>query len=88
MHDTKSDMDIALLQIRSTPLGPGLPCPAMLLFNHPIRGIMPILSRPLISTNNDDEHNEALVKRCTKKDKNHDTSRNYDFIPIGYTVVV
>ena len=34
--DTKSDIHKALLQITSTPLRPGLPGPAMLLFNHPI----------------------------------------------------
>ena len=61
--DAKSNMLIALLQIRSTPLGPGLPSPATL--DHPIRGIMPALSRLPISPNNSDEHYDALVK--TKK---------------------
>ena len=51
--DTKSDPHIALLQIRSTPLGLGLPSPATLLFNHPIRGIMAIIYRPLVCLNND-----------------------------------
>ena len=60
-------MHIAYLQIRSTPLWSGLPSPATLLFNHPIRGIMPIHSRLLISTNNDDQCYEILVKRQTKK---------------------
>ena len=64
--DTKSDPHIALLQIRSTPLGLGLPSPTTLLFNHPIRGIMPIINRPPIDLNNDDEHYEALVKRQMK----------------------
>ena len=65
--DTKSDMHIALLQIRSTPLGQGLPSPARLLFNNPIRGIMPILSRSPIGPNNNDEHYEASVERQTKR---------------------
>ena len=69
------------------PLGPGLQSPATLLFNHPIRGIMLILSRLLISTKNNDEHYEALVKR-QKKNKSHDTSRNYNFIPIESAVEV
>ena len=43
--DTSSDPHIALMQIRSTPLGQGLPSPATLLFNHPVRG-MPIINRP------------------------------------------
>ena len=49
---------------------------------------MPIIKRPLIGLNNDDEHYEALVKRQTKNDKNHDTSRKYASIPIGCTVAV
>ena len=65
--DTKSDPHIAFLQIRLTPLGTGLPSPATLLFNHPIRGIMPKINRPPIGVNNDDEHYEALVKGQTKK---------------------
>ena len=57
--DAKFDMYIALLQIRSSPLEPGLPSPATLLFNCPIRGVMPILNRLLISPiNDDDEHHE------------------------------
>ena len=48
---TKSDLHIALLQIRQTPLSPGLPSPATLLFDCPIRGIMPILTRLLLNLN-------------------------------------
>ena len=33
---TNEDIHVALLQIRVTPLKPGLPSPATLLFNHPI----------------------------------------------------
>ena len=91
--DTKSDLLIALLQIRSTPQGPGLSCPATGLFNCPIRDIMPIVNRPVINSNNsdqhkDDQHYEAVVKRQTKDDKNHDTFRNYASFPLGSTVVV
>ena len=81
-------MHIALLQIRPTSLRSGLPSPAKLLFNCPIRGIKPILCRLLISPNNDDEHYEVLVKRQTKKDKNHDTPKNYTFLLIGSAVAV
>ena len=86
--DTKSVLHITLLQIRSTPLGPGLLSPATLLFNCQKRSIMQIISRLPISPNNNDEYYEALVERGTKKDKNHDTPQNYDFISIGSTVVV
>ena len=64
--DTKSDPPIALLQIRSTPLGPVLPGPATLLFSYPVRGIMPILTRLPLNLNNDEEHYEALISRQTK----------------------
>ena len=79
--DTKSDIHIILLQIRSTPLRPRMPSPAKLLCNHPIRDIMPITNRVLVNSNNVDAHNKALVKRQTKNDKNYDTSRNYASFP-------
>ena len=34
--EANEDLHIALSHIRSTQLEPGLPCPATLLFNHPI----------------------------------------------------
>ena len=49
---------------------------------------MPITNRPPIGLNNSDEDYEALVKRQTKNDKNHDTPRMYAPIPIGSTVAV
>ena len=40
---------MALLQIHMTPLGQGLPSPAMLMFNRPVCSIMPILDcKPLV----------------------------------------
>ena len=75
--DTKSDIYVAFLQMRSTPLGPGMPCPAMLLFNCPRRGFKSIINRwPVNSNNDDDEHYDTLVKSQTENDKNHVTSRN------------
>ena len=73
----KCDPHIASLYIRKTPLGPGLPSPVTVLFNYPVRGIMPIISRLPISINNDEEHYELPVNRQTKNDKNQGTSRNY-----------
>ena len=60
--DTKSDIHLALLQVRMMPVGPGPPSPATLLFNHPTMGIMPIINRVLISKDNDDECHKTLVK--------------------------
>ena len=39
--DTNNDDILTLLQIRSIPIGTGLLSPAMLLFNRPIRGLLP-----------------------------------------------
>ena len=86
--DTKFDPHIDFLQIKSSPLGLGLPSPAALLFNHPVRGIMLTVNRPPIGVNNNDEHYRVLVKKLTKNYKNHNTSRNYALIPIGSTVAV
>ena len=75
------------MQIRSTPLEPGLQA-LQHLFNCPLRGIMPAVNRLPFDVNNNDEYYKALVKRQTKNDNNHDTSRNYALIPIGSTVTV
>ena len=48
---------------------------------------MPVVSRLLINSNNDDEHYEGLVNRQIKDDKNHDTSRCYASFLLGSTVV-
>ena len=75
--DTKSNIHIALLQLKSTLLGPGLLSPAMLLFNHPKTGILPIVKWTPINLYNNDEQYEMLVNRQTKNDKNLDTFRNF-----------
>ena len=51
--ETKYHIYIALLEIRATSLEPGLPSPAKLLFNYPIWGIMPIINRIPIVTQDD-----------------------------------
>ena len=71
-----------------TPVGPGLPSQATILFTCLIRDIMPIISRLLAGVNNDEEHYEALVNRQTKNDKNQGTPRNHVSIPTGCTVAV
>ena len=72
-----------------TPLGPGIfPTLATMLFNWPVRGIMPIINRPPVGRNNNKEHYEVLIERQMKDDKNKGTPKNYVSIPIGSTVVV
>ena len=79
---------MALLQIKTTPLGQGLPSPATLLFNYLVHGIMPVIDKKLISIDNDDEHHKNLTQRQGKNDQNKDTSQIFVSIPIGSTVVV
>ena len=85
--DTKSDIHISLLQIRSTVIGLELPNSAMLLFNHPIRGIMPIISRLLVNSNNDEEHYETLVK-IQRMIKTIILQENYFCFPLGSSVII
>ena len=86
---SRNDMHIALLQIRTKPLGQGLPSPAMLLFNHPVRGTMPIINRLLIGTDDDDdEHHKALVDRKCQNGQEKDASKNLVSLPIGSTVAI
>ena len=49
---------------------------------------MPALNRLPINTNNDDDHYETLMERQAKADKDYDTSRNYNSIPVVSTGVV
>ena len=46
--DSRCDPHIALLQKGMTPLGQRLPSPATMLFNHPMRGILPLINRPQV----------------------------------------
>ena len=49
---------------------------------------MPIINRPLVGVDNDDEHHKAIIKRQTKNCKDKDTSKNVVSIPIVSTVAV
>ena len=75
---------MVLLQIRTTPLGQGLPSPATLLFICPVCGIMPVMDRKLINIDNDDEHHKNLTHR---QDKN-DASKMFMSVHKGSPVVV
>ena len=79
---------MALLQLRTTPLGQGLPSLATLLFNCPVCGIMPVTDRKPLSVDNDGEHHKKLMHRQGKNDPNNDTSQVFVSIPIVSTVVV
>ena len=80
--DTNVDPHITSLQIRSAPVGKGLLSAVTLLFTCPMKSIMTIFNRPSVNTDNDDKHYETLVERQVKADKNCDTLRNSNSLPI------
>ena len=84
--DSGGDINMALLQIHTTPLGQGLPSPATLLYNQLVCGIMPVLDRKPVGEDYDDEHHSRLVDRQHKND--NDASPMFAFIPIGSAVAV
>ena len=49
---------------------------------------MPIINRPPVGRDKDEEHYEVLIKKQTKDDKNQGTPRNYVSVPIGSNVAV
>ena len=57
--DTNTNVNPTLLQIRLTLIDAGLPSPAMLLFNRPIKGLLAQMNREPININNDDNQYEA-----------------------------
>ena len=54
---------MALLQIRTTPLGQGLPSPVRLMFNWQVYGIMPVVDCKPIMQDCDDDHYKKLIDR-------------------------
>ena len=71
--DSGGDIHMAIVQIRTTPQGQGLPSTAMLLFNCSVRGIMPEMGRPPINIDNDDQHHKTLMHRQGKNYQGNDT---------------
>ena len=66
--DSGGDIHLAMLQIRTAPLGQGCPSTATLLFNHLLRGILPVMDRLPINTDNDEEHHKVLTNRQCRND--------------------
>ena len=80
--------NLVLLKTRSTPLGPRLPSPTMLLFNCIIRNIMPIINRSTINGEKDDNNYEEIVAIQHKGGKKYDDLRISNSIPIVPTVAL
>ena len=58
--DDNDDINLALLQMRSIPIGTGLSSPVTALFNMSIRALLPQTNMEAINFNTDNEYYEAL----------------------------
>ena len=58
--EENDNINLALLQIGSMPVRPGLPSSATLLFNRPIRSLMPKVSRTSTKYNQDEDNQNKL----------------------------
>ena len=79
--DTNNNVNLALLQVRSSHIGAGLSCPTMLLFNRPTRCLLPQMNREPIDINNDDAKYETLKAYQEKCVKDIDTPKRLTFSP-------
>ena len=84
--DSGGDINMALLQICTTPLGQSLLSPATLMFNRQVHGIMPVLDYKPIGKDYDDKHHSKLLDRQHKN--NNDALPVFASLPIGSAVVV
>ena len=86
--DTNQDTNLALLQIQATPVGAGLPRPAIMLFNRPIQGFWSQTNRVPINMDNDDVWYKAPEAHQTKYNKFNDIQKHPYVFSTGYTVMV
>ena len=84
--DSGRDINMALFQICTMPLGQGLLSPAALMFRRQVCGIMPVLHCKSLVKDSDDDHHNKLVERQQKS--TNDASAIFPCIPIGSAVVV
>ena len=66
----------------------GLPSPAMMLFNRPIRALLLQICRGLINVNNNDDYHKALKSRQEEYTKNNDTCKDSTLFSSRSTVAV
>ena len=81
-------MNLALLQISSTPISSGLPSPVTLLFNRTIGGLLTQMNKDPMIINNDEHQYEALKAHQDKYIKENDTSKDSLSFPVASTVAM
>ena len=75
------------VEIRSTLVNAGLPSSDMILFNIPIRALLPQVVREPINVNNNNEHYEAFKSRQESCSRSNDTHKNSTLFSLGSPVV-
>ena len=70
---------MVLLEMRSTLIGPGLPCPVTLLFNRPVRGVLPKFIRTSMVLNNDTNYQTTTIRRQPYSNLNVDPYKISNF---------
>ena len=83
-----NDVNVALLQIRSMPIGTALPSPATLLLNKLIRALLPQMNRETININTDDSHYKTLKEHPNVHIKDNETLQDSFSFSTGSTVVM
>ena len=79
---------MASLQIRSTQISPELPSQVMLLFDRPMRDVLPNFYRQLVSYHNHYINLIALLETQPQASQDIHTHKNILFLPTGSTVAV
>ena len=87
--ETNTDVNLALIQIRSTQIGTGLTSPATIPFSRLIEGILPKQNnRLLVLYYYDEDHYNAFKLRQGMPVKNNDTVKEHALISLGSTSAV
>ena len=86
--DTNNNVNLTSMQIRSTPISTGIPSPAMLLFNRPIRSLLSKMNNKHMNINSDDTQYEVLKAYQDKYGKDSDTCKDSLYFSLGSTVTV
>ena len=86
--ENNADIFLVLSHMKLTVLGPRLLSPAMLLFNRPVRGLLPVLSRSMILFDNNGNNHAAPIKRWHHANADIDTCKNLSFLHTKSTVAI
>ena len=88
IRETNYDSDLALLQIKSTLVGLGLPSPDMLLFNGLDMGLMLRIDKTPVTHNHNEEHHNTLQVHQNKAIENNHTLKDLFVMPTGSAVAI